>query len=72
MLIVVVDALDQNHMTPLYLAARAGHYDVVRLLVDAGAELEQKSKEQATALYVAAGRLAKIMLMQQNTVEKTL
>ena len=49
----LVDA--RNHAgTPLVVAARQGHLDVVRLLIEKGAELESKNYEGATSLIVAA------------------
>lgn len=37
------------------MAARAGKLDVVKLLVEAGADIEKSTFERATPLYVAAG-----------------
>ena len=40
--------------TALHAAARNGHLDVVRLLLDSGAQKNVTSKAGATALHVAA------------------
>ena len=37
------------------MAARAGKLDVVKLLIEAGADIEKSTFERATPLYVAAG-----------------
>lgn len=34
------DNIDDDASTPLYIASRYGHFDVVKSLLDAGAELE--------------------------------
>jgi hypothetical protein len=46
---------EQNGWTPLYMAAKNGHVDCLRLLVDAGANVNQVVGEQGseTALYAA-------------------
>jgi len=49
----LLDARDANGWTPLHEGARAGHEDVVKLLVDRGADINQRTKEGAggTPLY---------------------
>ncbi|MFE5735683.1 ankyrin repeat domain-containing protein [Streptomyces celluloflavus] len=53
---VVVDALNSDRCTALELAVRRGHSDVVRLLIEAGANLEQQAGEyrELTLLCLAA------------------
>jgi ankyrin repeat protein len=48
--------LDQvsNDNTALFLAARNGHLEVCRLLVEAGAGLEYKRQGESTAVFIAA------------------
>eukprot|EP00571_Detonula_confervacea_P012213 CAMPEP_0172297392 /NCGR_PEP_ID=MMETSP1058-20130122/432_1 /TAXON_ID=83371 /ORGANISM="Detonula confervacea, Strain CCMP 353" /LENGTH=525 /DNA_ID=CAMNT_0013006541 /DNA_START=229 /DNA_END=1809 /DNA_ORIENTATION=+ len=41
----LLDAKDANGWTPLHEGARAGHEDVVKLLVDRGANLNQRTRE---------------------------
>ena len=43
------------HETPLLLAARARNIEVMRLLVDQGADPSQGAFDGATALHVVAG-----------------
>lgn len=51
---VEVDALATEHrQTPLMTAAAHGHVDIVRLLVDAGAEINRQTAGCSTALIVA-------------------
>ena len=40
--------------TPLHVAAQAGHLDVVRILVEAGARKDRTSKTGITPLFAAA------------------
>ena len=40
-------------LTPLYLAARYGHAECVKVLLKRGAIVDTKSSENATPLYVA-------------------
>lgn len=54
-----VTAKDENGWTPLHEGARAGHMDVVKLLVENGADLNEKTGHGAggTALYWAKKKL---------------
>ena len=49
-----VDATDEQHgNTALMLAANGGHIDILRLLLDAGADVHIKAKDGWTALVAA-------------------
>ena len=50
---VEVNARDKEGCTPLHLAARKGHRDVVELLVAEGADVNARNEEQRTPLYCA-------------------
>ncbi len=50
----LLDAANERGLTPLHLAARRGHHDVVRLLIDQGADLERTDERGFTALLYAA------------------
>ena len=45
---------DSSGATPLYIAAENGHLDVVRHLVEVGADKDQANIQGATPLYIAA------------------
>lgn len=49
----LVNKKDANGWTPLHEGARGGHLEVVQLLVDNGAALNDKSNNGETALYWA-------------------
>jgi hypothetical protein len=49
-----VNARDANQETPMHTAARAGHADIVSLLVDHGADVDGRKKFDRTALFVAS------------------
>jgi ankyrin repeat protein len=49
-----VNAVCKDGATPLYVAAEFGHVDVVKRLVQAGADLEAPFQTGATPLYIAA------------------
>eukprot|EP01087_Luapelamoeba_hula_P002298 TRINITY_DN1198_c3_g1_i1.p1 TRINITY_DN1198_c3_g1~~TRINITY_DN1198_c3_g1_i1.p1 ORF type:complete len:540 (+),score=99.37 TRINITY_DN1198_c3_g1_i1:782-2401(+) len=57
-----------NGMQPLYLAARAGHVDTAKALLDLGAAIDAVSTQRATALYVASefGRVRVVELLLNN------
>jgi ankyrin repeat protein len=42
-----------NGITPLYLACSLGSLDIVKVLVDAGADVNQKSTQGYTSLFLA-------------------
>ena len=54
-----VNARDADNDTPLYLAACKGHKEVVRVLLEAGADTDQASTtplgDGATPLFISAG-----------------
>lgn len=50
-----VDACDADGRTALWWAAKAGHADIVRLLLAHGANLDQEEKRGLKPLHVAAG-----------------
>ena len=54
-----VNAKDENGWTPLHEGARAGHVDVVKYLIENGANINDKtgSGDGGTALYWAKRRL---------------
>lgn len=47
----LIDAKDSNGWTPLHEGARGGHIEVVKLLVDKGANINEKTKNGGTPLY---------------------
>lgn len=49
----VVHQADENGWTPLHEGARGGHLDVVKLLVDNGADVNHKTSNGATVLWWA-------------------
>jgi ankyrin repeat protein len=48
------NAIDRDGFTALYVAADKGHVQVMQLLVDAGADVDAKSKHDMTALHGSA------------------
>jgi uncharacterized protein len=44
---------DRGHWTPLHFAAQSLHPEAVRLLIDAGADIEARNNFGATPLFVA-------------------
>ena len=50
-----VDSVDQVGWTALHNAACAGKYELISLLLDAGARIDVRSREQNTALHFVGG-----------------
>lgn len=50
-----IDAASPNESTPLMMAARYGHPDSVRLLIESGADVTLQNQQGLTALDFAAG-----------------
>ena len=48
-----IDAVNRFNETPLYFAAYDGHTDVVRVLIEAGADRTIKNKEGKDAVFAA-------------------
>lgn len=44
----------QSGFTPLHIACVYGHFELARLLIEAGADIEGKTKNGYTALHLAA------------------
>ncbi|XP_046346459.2 transient receptor potential cation channel subfamily A member 1 homolog isoform X2 [Haliotis rufescens] len=66
-----MNALDDTFLTPLHYAIRYNHLSVVKLLVDAGADLNVKGHEDITPLHTAARyHRAKIKRMETNSPEE--
>jgi ankyrin repeat protein len=61
-----VNAENHLHWRPLHYAALYGSTDAVRILLDAGADTEAASQQNATALIYAASDLAKTSLLVEK------
>jgi len=55
----VVNKKDSNGWTPLHEGARGGHVEVVKLLIDNGADVNEKTNYGETPLYWAEKRHGK-------------
>lgn len=58
-----VDTRDRRGTTPLMYAAAVGSQDAIKLLVEAGADVNAKNAFDATPLMWAAGDIAKVRLL---------
>ena len=58
-----VDTRDRRGTTPLMYAAVAGSMDAMKLLLEAGADVNAKNAFDATALMWAAGDIGKVRLL---------
>jgi len=58
-----VDTRDRRGTTPLMYAAAAGSLDAMKLLLEAGADVNAKNAFDATALMWAAGDIGKVRLL---------
>jgi ankyrin repeat protein len=69
----LLDAKDGFLCTPLIRAAGGGHVEVVRWLVDQGAALEEKSRDEWTAVYLASrdGHTAVVRLLLEKGADPT-
>lgn len=67
----LINAQDSNGWTPLFEASRAGHYDVVRLLYQNGANINHRSSRGrgGTPLFYAKGYLGEDHPVVQFLVE---
>ena len=52
--------MQRRHPLPIQFAVKDGHVEVARCLLDAGAGMGERTKEGATALYIAA-RCVRVM-----------
>eukprot|EP00931_Biecheleriopsis_adriatica_P043416 TRINITY_DN24828_c0_g1_i2.p1 TRINITY_DN24828_c0_g1~~TRINITY_DN24828_c0_g1_i2.p1 ORF type:complete len:383 (-),score=57.62 TRINITY_DN24828_c0_g1_i2:225-1334(-) len=52
--VAALSAITRRGLTPLHMAAEAGHADVARLLLEAGAEVGALTSQRRTALHLAA------------------
>ncbi|XP_015908309.3 alpha-latrocrustotoxin-Lt1a-like [Parasteatoda tepidariorum] len=67
---VNVDAKDVDNQTPLHLAAAAGLKDIVKILLDNGAKVYEKTKKQNTPLDLAVMHNRKEVIDDLLTFEK--
>ncbi|XP_013386790.1 transient receptor potential cation channel subfamily A member 1 homolog, partial [Lingula anatina] len=49
-----INALDESKLSPLHYAARYNHFEVVKILVERGADVNKKGKDDLTPLHLAA------------------
>lgn len=61
-----IDASDRNGRTALIWASECGHEKVVRILLDAGADVNAQGGEYASALQAASARIGDFQIHQQS------
>ena len=54
----LVNVTDEEGWAPIHSASSAGHLQVVRSLVQAGADVHQKNSSGCTALHYAASKVS--------------
>ena len=47
-------AKDKQAMTPLHLATIFGHKDIIKLMLNKGARIRERNKNESTTLHLAA------------------
>jgi uncharacterized protein len=69
-----VAAFGLDRRTPVILAAGGGHYEVVRWLLEKGANVNHRDKNGWTALFLASliGYIPLVMLLLERGADRTL
>ena len=62
-----LDPTNDNQSTPLLLACMKGHYGIIELLVNLGADVQATDKDGDTAIHLTAMRLRKLMQANKST-----
>lgn len=66
-----IDVRNKKGNTPLWLAANGGHYDVVQLLVQAGADVDAADNRKITPLMSAFRKVGdQVLLCFQNSASR--